>query len=300
MILDFVTVAFGLDLPLLRLQARSMDRHLDRAAIGQILVIGNDRDAEGLDAAFRETVLPQYGALRDRVRYLPSATITDFAGTKREGQGWRQQQGLKLDIHPLIRSSAYVTLDCKNHFVRPTGSDAFVGSDGLIRTRPRDAKPEHMSAFRHFGIPEASWPDPIFHIVTPFTLATDEVAALDGHFKERGFGSVGRFLASGEDVYEYRLYCAFLVAHRGGWERRHNLVPPPATTFFARTDALENVMRDLDRPGTRILGIHRRAAWCEPAEKARIVACWLRFGLIAEAAEGEAILTPPEGTRRPV
>jgi hypothetical protein len=42
---DFVTVGFGPDLALLRLQARSMGRFLDAGAVGQVLVVENG--AEG-------------------------------------------------------------------------------------------------------------------------------------------------------------------------------------------------------------------------------------------------------------
>ncbi|MFC7734383.1 DUF6492 family protein [Roseomonas sp. GCM10028921] len=145
MTLDFVTVAYGPDLPLLRLQARSLALYLDRDACGAILVIGNDPRNRFLAAQFRETVLPAYGPLAPAVRYVDAAEVSDFSGIARAGQGWRRQQGLKLDVHRLVRTRGYVTLDCKNHLTRPTRADAFADGKGRLRVAPRGVKPEHMS-----------------------------------------------------------------------------------------------------------------------------------------------------------
>ncbi|MFC7734384.1 hypothetical protein ACFQX4_00745 [Roseomonas sp. GCM10028921] len=69
----------------------------------------------------------------------------------------------------------------------------------------------------------------------------------------------------------------------------HTLSGPPSSTFFARTDRLADVLRAVDRPGTRIMGVRRRASWCGEEEEREIVERWLRFGLVADAAEGEAV-----------
>jgi hypothetical protein len=305
MVLDFVTVAFPADLPLLRLQARSMARYLDPALCGQILVITNEPRAPGFLEDLERELLPEYGPLRPRVRLVAGEALNDFQGAPRRGNGWRRQQALKLEAHRLVQTPAYVTLDCKNHFIRPTGRDAFMDEAGRLRVLPRALQPHRVEAFEIFGVPPERRPATVFHIVTPFPLITAEVAAMDAALRARsgpwaGNGSSDTLLSdTGPDVAEYRLYCAWLVAAHGGWEGLHTLSGPPFVTFFAREDRIEAFLRRVDQPGTRIMGVHRRAAWSPPEEKAEIIRRWLGFGLIADIAEGEAILTPPPGAHRP-
>jgi len=299
--LDFVTVAFRGDLPLLRLQARSMARHLDPAIVGRVIVVENAPRDAAFAEDFARDVLPAYGALAPRVRLVPGDVLGTFEGAARRDNGWRRQQALKLEAHRVVAAPVYVTLDCKNHLVRPTGADAFLAEDGRLRMNPRVAQPRQMGAFDLFGVPEAARPETIFHIVTPFPLLTAEVAAMDAALRARtGAGSADAILSgTGPDVAEYRLYCAFLVAERGGWEARHVLSAPPSVTYFARGDRIEPFLRRVDQPATRVMGVHRRAVWATEEAKAEIVRRWIGFGLIAEAAEGMAILTPPPGAKRP-
>ena len=299
--LDFVTVAFRADLPLLRLQARSMARHLDPALPGQVIVIGNAPGDAALAGDFAREILPEYGALAPRVRWVPGEALADFRGAPRRDSGWRRQQALKLEAHRLVTAPAYVTLDCKNHFIRPAGHDAFLAPDGRLRMAPRDTLPDQMSAFDLFGVPPGRRPAVMFHIVTPFALRTAEVAAMDAALRARtGGGATDALLTdTGPNVFEYRLYCAFLVAERGGWEEHHVLSPLPAATFLARTDRIELFLRHVDHPATVMMAIHRRAGWSPPEHKAEIVRRWLAFGLVADAAEGEAVLTPPPRAHRP-
>ena len=299
--LDFVTVAFAADLPLLRLQARSMARYLDPDLCGQVIVIANQPGDAGLVERIAREVVPDYGALAPRVRLTDAAALRDLEAIDPRANGWRRQQVLKLEAHRLVGTEAYVTLDCKNHFIRPTSADAFLDPSGRLRMLPRGVQPRHAGAFDLFGLPPGQHPATMFHIITPFSLIASEVAAMDRALRARtGRGYAEAILAAdGPRQVEYRLYCAFLVAERGGWEARHVLSDLPSASFFAREDQLAPVLRKADRPDTRMMAVHRRAAWCTPEEKAEIIRRWLAFGLIGDGAEGEAILTPPPGAKRP-
>ncbi|MBP0446452.1 hypothetical protein J8J14_16880 [Roseomonas sp. SSH11] len=234
------------------------------------------------------------------MRLLAGAEVQDYAGAAHAGRGWRRQQGLKLDVHRVVESEAYVTLDCKNHFIRPTDASAFM-EEGRLRMPPRGVQPGHMGAFRYFGVAEESWPEVIFGISTPFPMWRAEVEALDEALRARGLASAGMLPVSDDSVVEYRVYCAFLQACRGGWEAGHVLSQPPAVSFHGQgEDQLADFLSRLDRPGMRIMGVHRRAGWAAPAVKAAIIGQWMGFGLVRDAAEGETFLTPPAGARRPV
>ncbi|WP_458095903.1 DUF6492 family protein [Roseomonas sp. WA12] len=301
MVLDFVTIAFAADLPLLRLQARSLVRYLDPAALGQIILIGNEPRDPTFATRLAAEITPEYGPLAPRLRILPGEELNAFRGAPRAGNGWRRQQALKLEAHRLVQTPAYVTLDCKNHLIRPTDTAAFADETGRLRLLPRTAQPGHLEAFDLFGTPPESRPETMFHIITPFALHTAEVAAMDAALRARhGFGSSDAILAdTGPNVAEYRLYCAHLVAAHGNWDALHSFAHVPFTTFFAREDRIEPFLRRVDSEVTRGMGVHRRTAWSPPEVKAAIIQRWLTFGLIASTAEGEAILTPPPGSTRP-
>ena len=66
-VLDLATVVYRDELPLIRLQARSIARMLDPRGIGAILVVVNDREEEACLAALRE-VLPEVGVFAHRSR----------------------------------------------------------------------------------------------------------------------------------------------------------------------------------------------------------------------------------------
>lgn len=151
-ILDLATVVYRDELPLIRLQARSIARMLDPRGIGAILVVVNDREEEACLAALRE-VLPDYGPFADRVELLRPADLFALRparlgprgplqrakaaftsnrwrypfgvkGGWRGNRGWAVQQALKLAVARRGEAANLCILDAKNHFIRPVGVEA--------------------------------------------------------------------------------------------------------------------------------------------------------------------------------
>lgn len=119
-----VTVAHKLDMPLLKLQARSLSKYLD-PFVKEILVVDNSINGECLD---QDQLLHQYGALP--VRVLPATKVVSISKV----HGWFTQQILKLMIARHLRSSRYIILDAKNHLLAPVNQQHFEAKDGRIRT----------------------------------------------------------------------------------------------------------------------------------------------------------------------
>lgn len=124
MLYTVVTISHGPEMPLLKLQARSLNKYLDRSFIKEIIVIDNSTD-EPLD--WRE-LAPQYGSLP--VRFMKASQITSMP----PAHGWFTQQVLKLMIARHIRTRRYILLDTKNHLIKPIGVGEFEAPDGRIRT----------------------------------------------------------------------------------------------------------------------------------------------------------------------
>ncbi|MBP0493139.1 DUF6492 family protein [Pararoseomonas indoligenes] len=300
MILDFVTVGFHRDAGLLRLQARSIARYLDPAICGRFLVINNDPDQDSFARRFEAEILPEYGPFRDKVSMLPAEALFSDGESFWRGTGWRRQQVLKLAVARHIETPAYIVLDCKNHFIRPTGLDAFATEDGRLITAPRRLLPRQTAELVWFGLSEERWPETIFNIITPFPLWREEVLALEQAMRTRGEAGVGRVLLDKSvGLTEFRLYSAFMLACGRNWEALHSMQEPNFVTFFGARDSIEGFLRSVDRPKIRVMGVHRRAAWADQPAREAIVERWLRAELVGDAEEGMSFITPLPGERRP-
>ena len=163
---DIVTVVFRDEIPLLRLQARSLVKFFDHSAINSIIVIVNDRFENDCVKAV-DGMSGDYGVLKSKLRivrpgelqgHLPEriATrierfyITHLVDLLRNGnpwrkstaqgwrgnKGWRMQQAFKLMSVSVCTGSHVLILDAKNHFISPVGRHDLVSADGRARTRP--------------------------------------------------------------------------------------------------------------------------------------------------------------------
>jgi hypothetical protein len=150
--LDIVTVVFRKEVPLLRLQARSMARFLDPAGIGRVRVIVNDR-RERVCCAAVEALRGDYGPFADRLEVVtPDALFAlrpsglgprdwrqrawlwgvrhgvlypfGLKGGWRGNRGWRIQQALKLAAGRYGEAPFVLILDAKNHFIGPVSRRA--------------------------------------------------------------------------------------------------------------------------------------------------------------------------------
>jgi hypothetical protein len=203
---SLATVVYSRELPLLRLQARSLARHGDPAAIGQILIAINDRDEENVRAEV-EAIRPLYGPLADRVEILRSDRLFHWDGTRTLAdrwtrvisrpalrpllklrklgwggyEGWLMQQAFKLALAREMTAEYALILDAKNVFTAPFEARRFVGQSGLPLTRFQEIRDKparwlHGSA-RALGVEVPPDLRRITRYVTPFCLETEMLRA---------------------------------------------------------------------------------------------------------------------------
>lgn len=164
----FVTVAHSVDLPLLKLQARSLNRYLDRSFVREVIVVDNSTNGNELS---REQLLPQYGNLP--VRIIRAAEIT----TMPPMAGWFSQQILKLMVARHVRTQYYVILDAKNHLIEPVNRSTFEAKDGRLRTGCHSYAKHTLrrylwAACRYFSVPQEKVIHRFLPTTPPFTIIT--------------------------------------------------------------------------------------------------------------------------------
>lgn len=314
--IDFATVVFQGEIPLLRLQARSIARFLDPRGVGRIFVIVNDRAQEACVESVR-ALLPDYGALAPRVeivtpeqlsalrpaRFGPRgllgrirAAFTEnrwrypfgVKGGWRGNRGWAVQQAFKLAIARRATGAHLVILDAKNHFIRPVFRATFVAPDGRARTRLAVPSPKHRRwkalSSRRLGLEPRGLDDPALPTLTPFVVPREGLlASLEA--LEAQVGPVESFFARKRtEESEFAVINAVLSSRPGGLAAAFAPGLPPAANLRPRlNDAkTEATLAAVERGEADMLSVHkRRLGRLSPPQRARLEAIWSKAGLDA-------------------
>lgn len=290
--IDYVVVSFMGDLPLLRLQARGFAQFHAPDDLGRILIINNDNDSAAFDLRFESDIRPLYGALADRVEVVRADDL--LPGITKSRRAWRRQQALKLAACRLVTSPVSISIDSKNHLIRPTGKGLYRTAESrlIVPGRKRWSVPE--ACLNYLGVAEDSWPADVSNIVTPYPLVTRLVLSLLEELERRGEDLATLFETKGE-LYEFALYYAWVIAQ--GEAALYDLDAP-----IIATGLWPHKFPDPERPLRRLvaqtglehvhwLAIHRKARDVPPALKEIVTGLWQGFGLIDAAEEGAAILS---------
>jgi hypothetical protein len=332
--LDIVTVVYGRELGLLRLQARSLDRFFDPDGVGRVVVIVNDAD-EAAVAARVEAMRDDWGRFAGRLEVvLPDALFAlrpEGCGPRgvrqrcrlwlarhrrlyplgvksgwRGNRGWGVQQALKLAVARHGDSRFVLLLDAKNHFVRPVGVARFVGPDGRAksyREPPIDKfRGWIVGSCRLLGVAPPPRDEPAPPTITPFVVPR---AVLLGTLEalERRAGPAEAFFARARSSEsEFMLIYAFASGLPGGWEAAFaDGLVPPATVFRDSDGAtIDRELGRAERGEAEVFALHSaRIGGLTPAERTRIATLWRSRGLPAEAVFPDADGGAPAASVQP-
>lgn len=228
MLYTIVTISHTPEMPLLKLQARSLSRYLDKSFIREVLVIDNST-GDPLDLA---ELLPQYGKLP--VRCIPASDIVVLP----KADGWFTQQVLKLMVARHVKTQRYIILDTKTHLIRPVSVDEFKAPDGRIRTgwhpyRNHPLKRYLLRTCRYLGM-HPWFLDRFVPTTPPFTMMTGMVRKLINDVEKcerRPFAEV--FVQ--ERLTEFFLYGAYLIS-QGCLQRYYKFDNWMGTTLWKEFD----------------------------------------------------------------
>ncbi|ROR67368.1 DUF6492 family protein [Agrococcus jenensis] len=285
--LTFVTVVFEPELPLLRLQARSLARYLDPDCVAAIIVL--DNCAGGMGRHARRAVLARFGpVLAPRVSFVRTAQLGMVGST----DGWRSQQAAKLLVARRITTPHYVILDAKNHLIGPAGADDFVDAAGTARggTHSYAAHPLREGlerTLRYLGADDdtvermiADFP----RTVTPFVADTELARRMMDDIEAEARESFGdAFERAG--LLEFFLYSGWSLLRGPGSPVNGDTIPAPILwPARATEDGAADAIREATESGAAWFAVHRRAlARADAPTRRRIARLWSDRGLMSPA-----------------
>jgi hypothetical protein len=315
---SFITVVYGRELSLLRLQARSLARFAPPSLVHEILVIVNDaredfvagqieemRDEYGPHAAkvrvvlpeevFRPMALSRLGAMR--ILNVPRRWIR-HAGGWRGHPGWLVQQALKLAVGRVVGSEATILLDAKNIFLMELREDDFFDSDGRGRTgfiladgRNKAKWFPPSAAAVGLSLPPGSLP-PSTHFLTPFPVATAVLLQTLADIEKQGRTVAEVMLVPRVHPTEFFLISASVILHSGAVEsefaeRSEAYIGLAAKSDTARVDEVTDLVGAV---GPRMVALHAKA-WLAMTQKhhAQLYTGLERARLVATRAEYDAL-----------
>jgi hypothetical protein len=242
--LSFVNVTFPGELPLLRLQARSMGLYLPDAVVDEILNIANATD-EAAALADLEAIRADYGPLAPKVRNVTASEV--FAagpgrvrlahwpkrllsenpwiyGRHRPGwrgnDGWQMQQALKLGAARLVKTPVYVILDSKNIFLAPITAADFLSPSGrpLARLNHGRGRVDWLGAsIRALGLdPDLAARRPILSFLTPAVFERVLIERVLAEVEARHGTVQALFAMPGNKATEFMLVSGWCLKDPGG------------------------------------------------------------------------------------
>jgi len=312
--LDFLTVTFRTELPMLRLQARSMARFLDPGCVNRILVVLCDQDEAACGQAV-EAIRGEWGALAGKVEIIPASALMTtaprgplawlekawVAGPRcawrpirdrvmgrtpkiygwRWNSGWLLQQACKLLAVRVASGSHLVILDTKNFFLRPVGAADFVDAEGRPRVEVSQPSPkmrewaEASAARLGYRVPEGV---PIPPALTPVVHRREEMAAAVDRI-EAQVGLLECFFARrSAKATEFMLLYAAMEGGSPGWFER--FAPSPSPVVRVEPDLLDQAILEAEAENRAMMSLHRKYFFrLSSAQKDSVLGLLRRCGL---------------------
>ena len=136
---DFITVVFQVELPLLEIQARSLDLYVPPADVNQITVVVNDNDYVA------ELVNPEWWGQHSTKVVIKTTSEYDLLGT-----GWESQQLLKLLEASQSKTTWAFVLDAKTWFIKEFNQAKLFSQSGKPWSGSVPGKPDVFVEARAF------------------------------------------------------------------------------------------------------------------------------------------------------
>ena len=284
--MDLVTIIFHheIEMKLLKLQAASlcyMDEHL----IHTIYILCHDKDP--LSDGDKKNLVACYPPLfQSRVVILHSLTLDPRFTTT----SWTTQQIVKLLVSRCVKSSYYLVLDSKNHFVRPVSfSDYFdptTNHPRLFTGKEMYMRKYYDQGLAYFGVQcpfqyQGEEDDRVLQTMTPYLFRTRDVLNLLEYIETREKISFYDFFMyrnrDHQRTTEFYLFSTFLIF--SGRIHEYCLTPRNFSSIMHLPPSLTLRLSDvLKNPHIKVLGLHRRvvSSWNDK-EKEELVAFYQNF-----------------------
>ncbi|MFD3190563.1 DUF6492 family protein [Sedimentitalea sp. HM32M-2] len=318
--ITYVTIVFQGDLTLLRLQAQSMARFLEPAAVSSILLVLNDVDEDRLRAQL-DGMQALYGRLWPKVRIVSGDTVLHDPQRRRRrslfeciyvdnrfrlpflrrggwrgGNGYRLQQALKLASARAATSERMVILDGKNIFLRAPFENELFDAAGRASATFEPVRPPHHRNWLTESLDVLDVPVDSGDISettgysTPYPVARQLLLDVL-HEIETRHGPVQVLFASKRRPSEFMLIFAYCLKHFGGPDRAFFRSERGHVGLWAGFDdaTVDRILSETESRAPLTFGLHRKAAVAMTGpQRQRILALFDARGLDARPVLADA------------
>ena len=250
--IDLITVVFEKEIPLIEIQARSIELYIDTDIIKNIYVIVNDEDS-----VVTQINPTWWGIHSHKVQIIPRSKY----GVDPTLIGWDSQQMYKLFAAESAESSWSMCLDAKTWFIQSLRWDKLFDEDNRVKFRSMYVNPVFKSAqdflekFYNIHMTQIIGPGGV-----PFMFHTETVKSM---FKEieipflEFFSTHVRLPAN---ITEFMLYSAYVIHKHGNYSSlyynsQHYYVQNIADF---QIDKFDKILENMNYPVTLTASIHLR------------------------------------------
>lgn len=251
--IDIATVVFRDELPILKLQAQSIERYCQNIGIRNIYVIVNDDDdtLHQIDAGW-------WGAAANHVLVVPrSAFSTQFVE-----DGWVSQQVLKILAASMSHNTWTMVLDAKTIFVKELVLKDLIDEQGRARVGTMDIYPvfetTRLIVNQTYDIDMTKQLGPGG---VPFLFQNDAVRLMIAETTFRVKQKFPLWFQSKGRITEFMLYSGYLQYRFGGFDTFYN----PERSFgvvnvcHSEVDQYDRKLEAMKNNNPLTVSIHRNA-----------------------------------------
>ena len=245
---DIITVIFREELPVLKLQAKSIELYCQDLEVGNIIVVVNDNELD-----LSELDRNWWGKFSDQVVFVHRRTWNiDYAEN-----GWLTQQLLKMLATGIGKSEWSIVLDAKTIFVRPVkrlaqrpvvGKQSIVSVFSVSQQRVGDLFKVDLS----YQLGPAG---------IPFIFNNQLVQEMFIDVEKLTGCSFGRWFQDQGMITEFILYSGYVLYKFGSYDSIYDTSNLPAITpcNLCHSEVASFDRKFTEMAGTDTVSIHRRA-----------------------------------------
>ncbi|TKB46103.1 DUF6492 family protein [Thalassotalea mangrovi] len=261
--ISLVSIVFGKELPLLQLQAKSIELHTKNLDISQIVVIVND-DFSDETYVLLKSVYQSFLTESCELLIISSEELlldSNIPPTR----DWYTQQALKILISKHIKNENYLILDAKNHLIKGLEySDLFYGDKPITYMETNVALwGNYLNASGEIMQLVDQNVDSFISPATPYLMITKHALGLL-EFLEREYDkNIAEVINGNKYVTEFLLYFSYLKKY-DLLESSYHIGNPGDriwATFFAKypdtEDSIDRVLNVVNGCKVKWIGLHR-------------------------------------------
>ena len=251
--IDLITVVFKDEIPVLKLQAQSVEKYCKKLGIRNIYVVVNDDDdtINQIDAGW-------WGAAANNVLVIPrSAFSTQFVP-----DGWVTQQILKILAASMSYNTWSMVLDAKTIFVKELDLKDIIDSDGRAKVGSMDIFPVFettrlmVNQLYDIELNKQLGPGGV-----PFLFHNDVVRLMIADTTFRVKHKFPMWFQAKGRITEFMLYSGYLQYRFEGFDTFYSseVAIHPCNLCHSEVEHFDRKLEQMKQPNTTTVSIHRNA-----------------------------------------